>query len=139
MDENQQNIQNDQTEKHPEPEVFTGSVEGQAQPNAGMGNWTGPQPEQRYGMVEPVKEKSGICTAALVLGIVSFFINPLYLVSITGLILGIVGINKKPVPVNRNLGGWGIGLSGASILIQLILDIIITICTAGMGFVSFFC
>ncbi len=87
----------------------------------------------------PISQKSGLCTAALVLGIASFFVDPLYLVSLTGLILGIVGINQKPTPTNKSCGVWGIILSSCGFVAQLTLDIILSIFTAGIGVFSFFC
>ena len=73
----------------------------------------------------PIPQKNGLCTAALVLGIASFFVDPMYLVSLTGLILGIVGITRKPTPTNKSCGVWGIILSSCGFVVQLILDILL--------------
>lgn len=133
MDENKQEIQSN-GDVSEETTVLTGPVEGQPRPDPSFGN-PGMPPYMYDGMrPEPPSSKSGICIAALVLGIVAFFINPLYLVSITGLVMGIVGINQKPIPLNRNLGIWGIVLSSTALVIQLILDIILAAFTGGMSF-----
>jgi|O827metagenome_2_1110793.scaffolds.fasta_scaffold117090_1 energy-converting hydrogenase Eha subunit C len=87
----------------------------------------------------PIPQKNGLCTAALVLGIASFFVDPMYLVSLTGLILGIVGITRKPTPTNKSCGVWGIILSSCGFVVQLILDILLSVFSAGIGAFSFFC
>lgn len=133
MDENMQEIQHN-GEVSEETTVLTGQVEGQPQPNVPYVNSGMPQYMHGGMSPEPPGTKSGICIAALVLGIVAFFINPLYLVSITGLVMGIVGINQKPIPLNKSLGIWGIVLSSTALVIQLILDIILAAFTGGMSF-----
>ncbi|MBQ8605224.1 MAG: DUF4190 domain-containing protein [Clostridia bacterium] len=83
---------------------------------------------------QPQKEKgNGLSIASLVCGLVSFFgcCNPLYLVSATAVILGIVALC-----VNRSKGmaitGIILGVVGAGIWI--ILDAILSVFTMGLSF-----
>ena len=86
-----------------------------------------------------MNNKSGMCTAALVLGIVGFFINPLYLVSTVGLVFGIIGLCEKPEPSNKGSALAGVILCPCAIILQLIIDTVLTICTLGVGGLSYCC
>ncbi len=71
--------------------------------------------------------------AALVCGLVSFFCcNPLYLVSIAAIILGIVAICKENE--SKGMAIAGLCLGGASILIGIIVDICLIPFTLGGSF-----
>lgn len=82
-------------------------------------------------------EKNGLCTASLVLGILGFFINPCYIMSILAIVFGAVG-KGKPCS-NAGQGRTGMILGIIAIIVQLVIDIIITIFSAGIGFVTFCC
>jgi len=77
----------------------------------------------------------GISIAALVCGIVCFFFNPLYLVCLAAIVLGIVGLCK---PGSKSMAGWGLGLGIIGGIAQFALDLLITIFSFGLGFFSFF-
>lgn len=71
---------------------------------------------------------SGLSTASLVLGIIAFFLNPLYICSILAIIFGSVSKNKT-----------GLILGIISLVLQFLLDIIITVFSLGMGAFTFCC
>lgn len=71
--------------------------------------------------------------AALILGILAFFVNPCYLCSIFAVVLGAVGM-RGPY---RTLGTVGMILGIASAVVQLGMDILITIFSFGMGAFTF--
>ena len=69
-----------------------------------------------------------ICILALVLSIVGFIFNPFYLVSIAGLVLGIIGhINGGPSK-NLAMAGWIVAICAA--VVSFLIDIF---CTFGLG------
>ena len=80
----------------------------------------------------------GVAIAALVCGIVSWFINPLYLVVLAAIVLGIVGLIITKGSTNKILSGVGLGLGVLGMIVQIILDIIITFFTGGLGVCSLF-
>lgn len=69
-----------------------------------------------------------VCLLALIFGISGFLINPLYLVSIAAIVLGIVGQLNTKTYKNWAMAGWICG--AASMVVQFILDIF---CTFGAG------
>lgn len=71
---------------------------------------------------------SGLGTAGLVLGILAFFINPLYICSILAIIFGAVGKRTS-----------GVVLGIISLCFQFLLDLIITVFSLGTGFMVFCC
>lgn len=82
----------------------------------------------------PVEKKSnGVAIAALVCGIVSLCCcNPLYLVSLLAVILGIIG-------VANNNGGKGMAITGiilgiVAVCLGILLDIILLPLTFGTSF-----
>ena len=82
-----------------------------------------------------VEEKSnGVAIAALVCGLISFFgcCNPLYLVSLAAVVLGIVGMTKKNCSTGMSVAGLVLGCLGA--LIWVVVDIITIPFTMGLGF-----
>lgn len=88
-------------------------------------------------VVEEKKHNDGLAIAALVCGIVSFCCcNPLYLVSVAAIILGIVALVKKTE--SKAMSIVGLCLGGASILIGFCADLILTIASMGAGFPVFF-
>ena len=88
-------------------------------------------------VVENNNSKDGLCTAALVLGIIAFFINPLYILSILAIIFGAIGSGKNSS--KKGSARVGIVLGIISLIIQFSLDLVITIFTFGMGGISFCC
>lgn len=81
--------------------------------------------------------KEGFCIASLVLGIVGFLINPIYVVSILAIIFGAIGL--KEAEPNGNRAKTGLILGVIAICVQIFMDIILTLFTAGIGGVSFCC
>ena len=76
---------------------------------------------------------SGVSVAALILGICGFFCNPLSLVTLTAIFLGIVGIataGKRP----KGMAITGLCLGIAAAICQLITDLILSVFTLGMSF-----
>lgn len=65
---------------------------------------------------------------ALVFGCLGFFINPLYVISIVAIILGIIGHVKSIYYKKRAMIGWILGV--ASLVFQIIFDLV---CTWGLG------
>lgn len=97
-----------------------------------------PYQETGYTYQEPVADsKDGMCVAALILGIVGFFLNPFYVCSILSIVFGAIGM--KANGEKSSLAKVGLILGIANFGIQFILDLITTICTAGMGGFSFCC
>lgn len=81
--------------------------------------------------------KDGMCIASMILGIVGFFVNPVYVVSILAIIFGAIGM--KSTGTNAGKAKVGLVLGIVAICIQIVLDFILTIFTAGMGGISFCC
>ena len=100
-----------------------------------------PQPyipqQQYYAPPQYDTSKDGICMAALILGIVAFFINPIYAVSILAIIFGAMGMNSRSINASKAKVGLILGI--ASIGVQFIFDLLITIFTFGVGGISFCC
>lgn len=69
-----------------------------------------------------------VCLLALIFGISGFLINPLYLVSIAAIVLGIVGQLHTVYYKNWAIAGWICG--AVSMVFQFIIDIF---CTFGAG------
>ena len=94
-------------------------------------------PEYAY---EPVGQNvggEGFCIAALVLGIVALFLNPCYIVSILAIVFGFVGQGKNNSKKALAIWGWALGF--ASILVQVVADILLSIFSGGMGTFVFCC
>ncbi|MCR5061087.1 MAG: zinc-ribbon domain-containing protein [Saccharofermentans sp.] len=70
-----------------------------------------------------------ICLLAMIFGIAGFLINPLYLVSLAGIVLGIIGQINSVNYKTWAMVGWICG--GVSIIVQFFFDLF---CTAGIGF-----
>ncbi len=81
---------------------------------------------------QPVKTTSGAATAALVCGIIAFFFNPLYLISIVAIITGFVGIAAKPSNKGSAVGGVILGF--ISLATQFVLDLVLSVFTFGLSF-----
>ena len=94
-------------------------------------------PQQYYAAPQYDTSKDGICMAGLILGIVAFFINPLYIVSILAIIFGAMGMNSRSINASKAKVGLILGI--ASIGAQFVFDLLITIFTFGMGGISFCC
>ncbi len=142
MDSNQMN-QNDQYSEQgsvPYPEMTDTDA------NANMnGNWqqmpyqqtTAPK-QYSYEYQTPVADtKDGLCIAAFVLGIVGFFLNPIYVCSILAIVFGAIGM--KPNGPKCNMAKVGLGLGIGSLVFQFLADFFVTIITLGTGAFSFCC
>lgn len=81
--------------------------------------------------------KDGMCMAAFVLGIVGFFLNPFYIVTILAIVFGAIGQGSQ----SKNAGKAKIGmfLGIGAIVWQFLLDIILTLVTGGAGFITCCC
>lgn len=73
--------------------------------------------------VQPALPRNNHATAGFVLGIVSMVGNPLAVVSVIGLVLSFVGLNRANqlgrhgyAPVGRKRAIWGLVLSGLALL-----------------------
>ncbi len=86
--------------------------------------------------VEEKPKSSGTSIAALILGIISFLLNPCYLPCLIAIILGIVGIARKEPMKGMAVAGLILGI--VALVLQFTVDLIITILSFGMGFFSFF-
>ena len=78
-------------------------------------------------------QSNGVSIASLVCGIISFFCcNPLYLVSVAAVVLGIVGICKR----NSSTGMAVVGLilGALSVIICIVIDILLIPVTFGASF-----
>ncbi|MBQ8546450.1 MAG: hypothetical protein IJ437_05880 [Clostridia bacterium] len=71
--------------------------------------------------------------AALVLGILAFFLNPCYICSLLSIILGAVGM-RGPY---RTMGMVGMILGIVSLVAQFAFDILTTIFSFGVGAFTF--
>lgn len=78
----------------------------------------------------------GLAIASLVLGIVGFVFNPLNVVSLVGVILGIVSLATKRD--GKGMAIAGLCLCPVAAIWQYLIDTIITIVTMGFGFIAFF-
>lgn len=75
------------------------------------------------------RKYSGVCIAAFVCALVSIFINPVYLVSVAAIILGIIGLSKHLYPKGFALTGV---IVGSITLLTCVVDVILSIVTFGM-------
>ena len=82
-------------------------------------------------------EKNTIGMIGMILGIVGFFLNPVYLVSVAAIILSIIGLTKKNT--TKGMAIAGIILGPLSLIAQLVFDFVFTALTYGVGVFSFFC
>ncbi len=85
---------------------------------------------------EPQKN-SGVGIAAMICGIVAFFIDPLYVTSLAALIMGIIGVCDKTH--KKGMAIAGIILAVVSGICQIMMDIFLTVFSAGIGTFSLFC
>ncbi|RPF20985.1 Ltp family lipoprotein [Myceligenerans xiligouense] len=79
-------------------------------------------PNPAYGTRPPTPATNGAATASLVLGIVSLFLSLLFLPSVLGLVLGVVGANRAKrttPPVGREKAVWGIVLSAVGLVLGI--------------------
>lgn len=81
--------------------------------------------------------KDGMCMASLILGIVGFFINPVYICSILAIVFGAIGMKSEGQNAGKAKVGLILGI--VAIGIQILADTIITIITLGAGGFSFCC
>ncbi len=87
--------------------------------------------------MEEKKDLTGVCTWALVCGIVAFFCNPLYLMPLAAIILGIIGIVNGGSKKGMAIAGLICGI--IAIPVQITLDLIVsgsmTVLTLGYGII----
>ena len=76
-----------------------------------------------------------VCVLALVFGLLGFFFNPLYLVSIAAIVLGIIGHVNNGSKKSLAMVGWILGI--ASLVIQLFFDFVCAAATCGWGSIVF--
>ena len=81
--------------------------------------------------------KDTLSITSLILGIVGFLVNPLYIVSVLAIIFGAIGMNSNGI--HKGKGKVGLILGIIAVCLQVIVDFILTILTAGAGGVSFCC
>ena len=79
----------------------------------------------------------GICIAALVLGIVGFFLNPCYIVSLLAIIFGFFGQVKNNSKKAFAIWGWALGF--AAIVLQILGDLLVSFFSGGAGLFLFCC
>lgn len=75
---------------------------------------------------------NGVGTAALVCGVVGFLFNPVYVVSIAAVVLGIIGLCMKGKKKGTATAGLILGFS--SFIVQFILDLLLSVVTFGLSF-----
>lgn len=83
---------------------------------------------------EESPKASGVCVASLICSLVAFIFNPLSLLHIVGIVLGIVGCatsGNRP----KGMAIAGIILGCICILWQGIIDIILSVFTFGLSFI----
>ena len=76
--------------------------------------------------------KDGLCVASLVLSIIGFFVNPLYVCSILGIIFGIVGMQAKGE--KAGIAKWGMIIGIISIFVHFGVDMLLMPLTMGASF-----
>ena len=82
---------------------------------------------------KPKPQHSKIAIAALICGGVGFIFNPMYLVTLAAIILGIMGIvNAKDGPKGMAIAGLVLGC--IALPIQLVTDTILSVFTFGASF-----
>ena len=87
-------------------------------------------------VISDMKENkaSGVAVASLVCGIAGFFCNPLSLVCLAAIVLGIVGLaTAGSRPKGTAVAGLCLGIAGA--ICQFIADLILSVFTLGMSFI----
>ncbi|MBO4686998.1 MAG: zinc ribbon domain-containing protein [Clostridiales bacterium] len=75
-----------------------------------------------------------VCVLALVFGILGFFLNPLYLVSVAAIVLGIIGHANNGSKKTLGMVGWILGLS--ALVVQLFFDFMCAATTCGIGSIA---
>ncbi len=80
-----------------------------------------------------VKKSNGIAIASLICGIVAFLINPLYIVSIAAIVLGIIGLANAHISP-KTFAVIGLILGFVSWGVQFVADLILSIFTFGLSF-----
>ena len=78
-----------------------------------------PVGETREPELSPSPDARGLTISSFVLGIVSIASGWIFFVPLTGLILGLVALHRKPA--ERALTVWGIALNGAMLLVSVVL------------------
>ena len=95
------------------------------------------EPQQPVACDTVTSKFNGLGLAALICGICAFLFNPLYLVSIVAIVLGIVGLatarNKS-----KTMAIVGLCLGGGTLVLSFIADVVLLILSYGFSFFSFF-
>lgn len=84
----------------------------------------------------PKSEGHDLALAALICGIVSFFLDPLYLTSIAAIVCGIIVLVNYKACDKRTWAIAGIACGASSLVLQIIFDIVLTVASCGLGSVS---
>ena len=90
--------------------------------------------DEHYQYQPEEKKSNGVSIAALVCGLLSLCCcNPMYLVSLAAIVLGIVGISQKNSS-NKGMAITGLVLGSLAIVVSIIVDIILLPFTLGTSF-----
>ncbi len=82
------------------------------------------------------QDYESVCVLAFVFGLVGFLFNPLYLISLAAIILGIIGHSNNGSKASLGMAGWILGL--CSLIFQIAFDFICAVSTCGVGMISIF-
>ncbi|MBR2750760.1 MAG: hypothetical protein IKM88_17245 [Lachnospiraceae bacterium] len=77
-----------------------------------------------------------VCVLAFVFGVLGFFFDPLYLISLAAIILGIIGHANNGTKKSLGMAGWILGI--CSCFFQIVMDYICMVSTCGVGAISIF-
>lgn len=117
--------------------AFVYEVPSETNQNANVYGQYNEAPDYVY---EPYQQNvggEGICIAALVLGIVGFFLNPCYIVSLLAIIFGFFGQAKNNSKKAFAIWGWALGF--AAIVLQIFGDLLVSFFSGGVGLFVFCC
>ncbi len=117
--------------------AFVYEVPSETNQNANFYGQYNEAPDYVY---EPYQQNvggEGICIAALVLGIVGFFLNPCYIVSLLAIIFGFFGQAKNNSKKAFAIWGWALGF--AAIVLQILSDLLVSLFSGGVGLFVFCC
>lgn len=117
--------------------AFVYEVPSETNQNANVYGQYNEAPDYVY---EPYQQNvggEGICIAALVLGIVGFFLNPCYIVSLLAIIFGFFGQAKNNSKKAFAIWGWALGF--AAIVLQILGDLLVSLFSGGVGLFVFCC
>jgi len=82
------------------------------------------------------QDYESVCVLAFVFGLVGFLFNPLYLISLAAIILGVVGHSNNGSKKTLGMLGWILGI--ISLFVQMVFDYLCAVSTCGIGAISIF-